>query len=68
MSNLELYHQEYGQLTQLQREMLSHCFLGALSGFVSESDWEIALNTAMRCAKVLRPEPETSELQLKGER
>jgi hypothetical protein len=60
--NLELYQSVLPGLTQKQRDMLPHCFLGALSNCVAEDIWQRCLDVSVQSARILCPEP-SSEIQ-----
>lgn len=58
MHNLELYKLVEEELGPERRSILANCFIGALSTFVSEEDWQRALITAKRSVIAIRPELE----------
>jgi hypothetical protein len=59
VDNLQLYNLAVSELSETQREMFPHSFIGVLSLNVTEETWQKALDTATRSAKALCPDEES---------
>jgi hypothetical protein len=60
VDNLQLYELTLSELTPAQKEVFPSLVVGAVCEMLSPGDWQIALASATRVVKAIRPEHEAT--------